>query len=200
VHPYFVARALFTPAKTRSLLRNSPEESVLQQLNRTLARTAAMDSVNRVSYLESRFYMLNTLLRDSDAMSMAHGLELRVPLIDHRLAETMFSIPGPHKLDRNVPKPFLVNAVQAELPDEIVHRRKRGFTFPFERWLRNQMRAEVEQSISSIGDGPLNAVIHSNAAIDVWRDFHACRTSWSRPWSLHVLEQWCERNGLAADG
>jgi asparagine synthase (glutamine-hydrolysing) len=199
VHPYFLARALFTPAKTRSLLRNSPEEDMLQPLKRTLGRTAVMDSVNRVSYLESRCYMLNTLLRDSDAMSMAHGLELRVPLIDHRLAETMFSIPGPHKLDRNVPKPFLVRAVQAELPDQIIHRRKRGFTFPFERWLRNQMRAEVEQSISGIGDGPLNAVINCNAAIDVWRDFHACRTWWSRPWSLHVLEQWCERNGVAAD-
>jgi len=199
VHPYFLARALFTPARVRSLLRYSPEEDVLQPLQRTLARTAAMDSVNRVSYLESRCYMLNTLLRDSDVMSMAHGVELRVPLLDHRLAEIMFSIPGPHKLDRSIPKPFLVNAVKAELPDEIIHRSKRGFTFPFEQWLRNQMHAEVEQSIASIKDGPLNRVINSDAALGVWRDFHACRTSWSRPWSLHVLEQWCERSGVEAE-
>jgi asparagine synthase (glutamine-hydrolysing) len=199
VHPYFLARALFTPAHARGLLRHTPGENTLEPLRQALAQTGAMDAVNRVSYLESRCYMLNTLLRDSDAMSMAHGLELRVPLIDHRLAEVMFSIPGPQKLDRAVPKPLLVNAVNDELPAEIIYRRKRGFTFPFEQWLRNEMRSEVEQSITGMKDGPLHQAIHSASALGVWRDFHARRTSWTRPWSLHVLERWCERNGVEAE-
>ena len=50
--------------------------------------------------------MLNTLLRDSDVMSMAHGLELRVPLIDHQLADKLLALPGAWKLDSDMPKPL----------------------------------------------------------------------------------------------
>jgi asparagine synthase (glutamine-hydrolysing) len=127
---------------------------------------------------------------------MAHGLELRVPLLDNRLAEQLFSIPGRQKLNRAVPKPLLLGAVKSELPHEIVHRRKQGFTFPFEHWLRNQMRDEVESSFSARNDSPLWAAIDRRAALNVWKDFQNGRTSWSRPWSLHVLQRWCEKNQI----
>ncbi len=60
--------------------------------------------------------MLNTLLRDSDFMSMAHGLEVRVPLIDHQLARQVLALPGSWKLDAAMPKPLLVKALKGELP------------------------------------------------------------------------------------
>ena len=198
IHPYFLSRALFTPAQARQLIRGRRLNDAQSPLRQALAETAEMDPVNRVSYLESRCYMLNTLLRDADVMSMAHGLELRVPLIDHRLAEALFSIPGSQKLSRTTPKPLLVGAVRAELPEQIIYRKKQGFTFPFEHWLRNQMRDEVEQSISHITDGPLRGAINPDAALQVWNDFERGRTSWSRPWSLHVLQRWCERNQVFA--
>ncbi len=97
--------------------------------------------------------MLNTLLRDSDFMSMAHGLEVRVPLIDHQLARRVLALPGSWKLDAATPKPLLVRALRGELPDKIVHRPKRGFTLPFEHWLRDALRPVVEESLSKIGDG-----------------------------------------------
>ncbi|HEY4053583.1 MAG TPA: asparagine synthase (glutamine-hydrolyzing) [Terriglobales bacterium] len=197
IHPYFLSRGLFTPAQTRQLFRDQRLGDAQSPLRQALLETAEMDPINRVSYLESRCYMLNTLLRDSDVMSMAHGLELRVPLIDHRLAETLFSIPGSRKLSRTIPKPLLVGAVRSELPDQIIHRKKQGFTFPFEHWLRNQMRDEVEQSIAHIADGPLQGAIEPAAAMQVWNDFQRGRTSWSRPWSLHVLQCWCERNQVS---
>ena len=81
--------------------------------------------------------MLNTLLRDSDFMSMAHGLEIRVPLIDHQLARRVLAFPGRWKVDSRTPKPLLVKALNGQLPDKIIHRRKRGFTLPFEHWLRD---------------------------------------------------------------
>lgn len=199
VHPYFLARALFTPAQARMLLCDSGAEPALAPLRGVLSDTAHMDPINRVSYLESRCYMLNTLLRDADVMSMAHGLELRVPLIDSQLAEKMFMIPGHFKVQRDVPKPFLVNAVRSELPDAIVRRKKQGFTFPFERWLKNEMREEVQQSIANLANGPLRDVIQPDAATRVWRDFQSGDTSWSRPWSLHVLQRWCELNQIAAE-
>jgi asparagine synthase (glutamine-hydrolysing) len=62
--------------------------------------------MDRISYLEARSYMLNTLLRDADVMSMAHGLELRVPLTDPRLTEKTFTVPGRFKMRRGTPKPM----------------------------------------------------------------------------------------------
>ena len=197
IHPYFLSRALFTPACVRQLLCGGHcSLSAQASLRQTLVETAPMDAINRVSYLESRCYMINTLLRDADVMSMAHGLELRVPLIDNQLADLLFSIPGRQKINGTVPKPLLVGAVKAELPHEIIHRRKQGFTFPFEHWLRNQMRDEVESSFSARNDSPLWAAIDRRAALNVWKDFQNGRTSWSRPWSLHVLQRWCEKNQI----
>ena len=197
VHPYFLARALFTPAQARMLLRDPNSGSASSPQRDVLHDTAHMDPINRVSYLEARCYMLNTLLRDADVMSMAHGLEIRVPLIDPQLAEKMFMVPGRFKMQRGTPKPLLVNAVRSELPDNIVHRKKQGFTFPFERWLRNEMRDEIQQSLSAIANGALRDLIAPEVAAGVWRDFQAGRTSWSRPWSLHVLHRWCECNEIA---
>lgn len=199
VHPYFLARALFTPAQVRMLMQDGNAEDALSPLRESLQETCDMDPINRVSYLEVRCYMLNTLLRDADVMSMAHGLELRVPLIDWKLTEKMFTVPGQFKMRRGTPKPLLVDAVRAELPDAIVRRKKQGFTFPFESWLRNEMRPEVEKSLAKLSNGPLGGVIHAKAAANVWRDFESRRTSWSRPWSLHVLHRWCERNQITPE-
>jgi asparagine synthase (glutamine-hydrolysing) len=138
--------------------------------------------------------MLNTLLRDSDFMSMAHGLEVRVPLIDHRLARRILALPGSWKLNAGTPKPLLVKALSGQLPEKIVHRPKRGFTLPFDHWLRDALCPVVEASLSKIGDGALGSLISTRAALRVWQDFLAGRTSWSRPWSLYVLQCWCEQH------
>ncbi|MFZ0321090.1 MAG: asparagine synthase-related protein, partial [Candidatus Sulfotelmatobacter sp.] len=196
IDPYFLARMLFAPEQKDKLLNGSNMESVAfgraqKPLTEALSRAQSLDPVNRVSYLEARCYMLNTLLRDSDSMSMAHGLEVRVPLIDHQLARRVLALPGCWKLDARSPKPLLVRALGGQLPENIVHRAKRGFTLPFEHWLRDEMRPLVEKSLSRIGDGPLGALISQSAACNVWQDFIAGRTSWTRPWSLYVLERWC---------
>jgi len=163
-----------------------------------LSRTQRLDSFNRISYLESRCYMLNTLLRDADVMSMAHGLEVRVPLIDHLAAERVLSVPGSGKVKRGVPKALLVSAVQERLPREVVQRPKRGFTLPFEHWLKDEMRSEVESALLRIDIGPLAKVLDAREAQSVWNSFLAGKTYWSRPWSLYVLQRWCEENAIDA--
>ena len=199
VHPYFLARMLFTPEEQNKLIPAIKTDSAIfslaeKPLTESVTRAHSLDPVNRVSYLEARCYMLNTLLRDSDSMSMAHGLEVRVPLIDHQLARRVLALPGRWKLDARTPKPLLVHALHGELPDNIVHRPKRGFTLPFEHWLRDAMRPKVEESLRKIGDGVLGSLISEPAARGVWQDFLAGRTSWSRPWSLYVLQRWCEQH------
>ena len=192
LHPYFLARMLFTPEQSNSLstVRDSKAiERSLVSLEENLAHTRDLDPVNRVSYLESRCYMLNTLLRDSDVMSMAHGLEVRVPLIDHHLVEELFALPGNWKLDSHTPKPLLVAALCGDLPDQIVHRRKRGFTLPFEHWLRADLHSGVDTTLRKVADGPLASVLDASAILKIWQDFRQGRTSWSRPWALYVLQR-----------
>jgi len=108
VHPYFLVRALFGRSEREALFPANEYEAAEQALEGVLresvTESAILDPVNRVSYLESHWYMRNTLLRDSDSMSMAHGLELRVPFLDQALVEACFRIPGEKKLQGRSPK------------------------------------------------------------------------------------------------
>ena len=195
VHPYFLVRMLFGAAEREALFGAGFEDSeraLESVLRESIARSATLDPVNRVSYLESRWYMRNTLLRDSDFMSMAHGLELRVPFLDRALVEACFRVPGDKKLQGDLPKSLLLASLGVELPREIVNRPKRGFTLPFERWLRGEMRPVVEDALLN-GDWDQTPVSPS-AVREVWNRFLAGETSWSRPWSLFVLKQWCRQN------
>jgi asparagine synthase (glutamine-hydrolysing) len=194
-HPYFVVRSLFNPEERRSLYAGDYEAAagdMAAMLRSSIAASANFDPVNRVSYLESHWYMRNTLLRDSDFMSMAHGLELRVPFLDRSLVEACFRIPGKNKLRGGTPKSLLLKSLGINLPSEIVDRPKRGFTLPFENWLRGEMKPMVEDALSKNGDEPV--LLNPGSVREVWNRFLAGRTSWSRPWSLFVLKRWCEQN------
>jgi len=196
LHPYFLTRMLFTPSQRDLLFPASGArlaDTAVESQRMSLRRALPLDPINRVSYLESRCYMLNTLLRDADSMSMSQGLEVRVPLIDHQLAKAVLALPGAWKVN-GTPKKLLVEALAGTLPDEIVHRPKRGFTLPFEHWIRQELRPEIEPVLSKkrIADGPLGGLLDGGQVQQVWNDFLSGTVSWSRPWSLYVLERWCE--------
>ena len=202
LHPYFLARMLFTPGQRDHLFLSAEifaADAASASLHAILDRTRELDAINRVSYLESRCYMLNTLLRDADFMSMSQGLEVRVPLIDHQLAKHVLALPGAWKLGPT-PKSLLVAALDGSLPGEIVHRHKRGFTLPFEHWLREELRAEVEPVLSSkrFSEGPLGGILNASQVQQVWQDFLQGEVSWTRPWALYVLQRWCELHSVAA--
>jgi asparagine synthetase B (glutamine-hydrolysing) len=93
---------------------------------------------------------------------------------------------------------LLVGALKGALPSEIVHHKKPGFTLPFDRWLRENLRAEIEAALPKIGQGPLGPLLNHDSVTQVWDDFLSQRTSWARIWSLYVLERWCELNSVAA--
>jgi asparagine synthase (glutamine-hydrolysing) len=196
VHPYFLTRTLFTSAQ-RDLLFPTADairaDAASASQRDALQRGLTLDAINRVSYLESRCYMLNTLLRDADFMSMSQGLEVRVPLIDHQLAKAVLALPGAWKLNAT-PKKLLVEALAGSLPDEIVHRPKRGFTLPFEHWMHQELRGEVEPTLAAkrVSDGPLGSFLDGTQVQQVWNDFLRGSVSWSRPWSLFVLQRWSE--------
>ncbi|MCA1576074.1 MAG: asparagine synthase (glutamine-hydrolyzing) [Acidobacteria bacterium] len=158
------------------------------------------DVVNAVSRLELQGYMANTLLRDTDAMSMAHSLEVRVPFVDVKLVDYALSLPGEWKLghrQNGVPKPLLADAIADLLPREFLARRKMGFTLPFEKWMQERMRGEIsavleDASVREVGLEP-------HEVRELWRRFLQTprAVGWSRPWSLFVLARWCAINRVA---
>lgn len=152
------------------------------------------DIINAVSRLELTGYMTNTLLRDTDAMSMAHSLEVRVPFVDTKVVDYVLSLPGEWKAPSRVgPKPLLAGAMADLLPREFLNRPKMGFTLPFEKWLQGSLRGEVGSVLETPGHG-----LNVQAVGDVWRRFleKPRAVGWSRPWSLYVLSKWCEINGV----
>src|SRR5439155_7597659 len=96
-----------------------PPESWEAWLAETAKRAEKLDAFTAVSCLEARSYMVSTLLRDTDAMSMAHSLEVRVPFLDHVLVESVMRLPESAKKNGKVPKPLLVRALQDLLPNEV---------------------------------------------------------------------------------
>jgi asparagine synthase (glutamine-hydrolysing) len=202
-HPYYFTRTLYTPdhvAALRGIDALSGNDLPWRNWMKETAREAsALDSFNAISCLEARSYMVNTLLRDTDSVSMAHSLEVRVPLLDHLLVEFVSQLPAEVKLKRGVNKALLVEALKGLLPEEAVKQRKRTFTFPWERWLRGSLALKVSAGINDMAPA-LAAHLDSDAVRAVWLAFEASKTNWSRPWSLYVLNQWCRKHLEAQPG
>jgi asparagine synthase (glutamine-hydrolysing) len=195
--PYFLSRALFLPRTVRTLLRDhgSANGKLLTPWNPSelVEQVEELDAVNQVSVFEGSFYMPNTLLRDADCMSMAVSLEVRSPFVDHRLWEYVLPLAAKLKLHSKLPKPLLLHAVGKWLPSEVYLRRKMGFTLPFERWLRDGLRARVEHTLLHEEPGE-EALFEQGTMGGLWKAFQAGKTSWSRPWALFALKEWMRRN------
>jgi asparagine synthase (glutamine-hydrolysing) len=155
------------------------------------------DIVNAISRLELRGYMTNTLLRDTDAMSMAHSLEVRVPFVDIKLVDYVLSLPGEWKSSAGGgPKPLLADVMSGWLPREFMARPKMGFTLPFEKWMQGKMRAEIAAVLE---DEKRLVGLKAEMVGSVWRKFleKPKAVGWTRPWAIYVLVKWCEINGIS---
>jgi asparagine synthase (glutamine-hydrolysing) len=195
-HAYFFTRLLFTPETVRSHLRSNgrswEETAWWKWFDRSGRATRDMDDFTAISWLELRAYLLNTLIRDTDAMSMRSSLEVRVPFLDRSLVEFVLSVPQSAKVGRHS-KELLVAALGDILPEEVVRQTKRTFTFPWENWLRGTLGRRVAAGLTEWSPA-LDPYLSRELALSVWRDFLNGRTSWSRPWSLYVLNEWIKRN------
>jgi len=192
--PFYFGRMLFTPAQVSKLMTGESEEAERHWwdwLSDSAEQAGKLDAFAAVSCMEMQSYLVNTLLRDTDSMSMAHSLEVRIPFLDHRLVEFVTSLPQEMKLSKGVPKALLVAALSDLLPDEVVNQKKRGFTLPWSDWLRGPLRSRIESGLADLSPSlPLSA----EHVQSIWRDYLDGKTSWSRPWSLYVLNEWIRKN------
>lgn len=196
-NPYFYARALFTPRAAASGLRQDlyswREFPWYGWLGRAASEAESLDAFTAVSWLELRSYMTNMLLRDVDAMSMHHSLEVRVPFLDAAFIDYVVSLPQEAKRHTAKPKALLIEALGDLLPAEIAAQKKHTFDFPWDNWLRGPLGPRV---MAGFDEWSPSLEPHLGRAFPrkVWNDFCARRTSWSRPWSLYILNEWVKRH------
>lgn len=150
----------------------------------------ADDPVASIAVLESRSYMGNMLLRDSDVFGMAHGLEIRVPLLHRPLVDYMFSVPGPARMSGNGSnKPLLAGAMSGRIPPDPLRLAKRGFALPHARWMAGPLRERFESLVDVTRQSGL---LNPPGVTAVWQGFLNERggPAWSRAWTLGVLGAW----------
>ncbi|MEB3226073.1 MAG: asparagine synthase (glutamine-hydrolyzing) [Synechococcus sp.] len=167
---YHSFRGLFSHAEACQILQvylpgaEFPPRQVFE-----VQRSDSPTLADQISILELSRYMRNQLLRDSDVMSMAWGLELRVPLVDRILVETLTQVPSNQRLLPG--KQLLIQSV-GNIPEFVTNRPKRGFFFPYEQWMQNEWK-DLAKSARQFHNIPL--------------------TPWYRRWSLIILQHWWQQ-------
>ena len=162
--------------------------------------SAGLAPEERTAYVDFPAHLEARLLRDSDALSMASSLELRPVLLDDAIVQFVMSLPMTQRLQK---KKLLLDATREVMPaplqSELLARPKRGFTFPFARWLGGTLRPAIEDvfrpdRLSEVG------VLNPEAVGDLWRRYlrYPGSVGWSRVWSVFVLGRWCELMNLKA--
>lgn len=150
--------------------------------------------LSQVSAAEYMGYTQHTLLKDTDQMSMAVALEVREPFFDTDLVKYVLGIPDKFK-QPVYPKSLLVESVKPLLPDEIVFRKKQGFVFPWNVWMKNELRSFCTEHITRLCE---RNFINGSALQQYWKRFLSNNQAirWMDVWLFVVLEYWLEKNGI----
>jgi asparagine synthase (glutamine-hydrolysing) len=183
-----VYRGLFTRAEAARMLPGAAQFDGVDYITRT-AGPVGSSLPKWIGRAELMTYTASQLLRDTDAMSMAHSVEVRVPLLDTRLVERVNGLPAAQRFHGAGNKPLLRQLMKSSLPAMVLERSERqGFTFPLQEWLA----ADDAQSLWQ-WDAPIMERFDKTELSNLQKRFRAGRTHWSRVWALMSLNEWSRR-------
>jgi asparagine synthase (glutamine-hydrolysing) len=134
---------------SRSLRRDLGGYHAIEVLRRHAEACPSDHPLSQVQYLDLKTYLPGDILTKVDRASMAHGLEVRVPLLDHKLVEWISGLPPELKLQGGVGKYLFKRALAPYLPDDLLYRRKMGFSVPLADWFRGPLRSHLQRSLAS---------------------------------------------------
>jgi asparagine synthase (glutamine-hydrolysing) len=151
------------------------------------------DITSRVQYVDIKTYLPEDILVKVDRMSMAHSLEVRAPILDHKLIEYVGSLPSNLKLKGRKSKYIFKKMLEDRLPPGILYRRKQGFSIPLASWLRNEMKGFVEETLFSSQNG-LSSFFNLQYIEDLWRRHLSGRQDYAYPlWGVMMFSLWERR-------
>jgi asparagine synthase (glutamine-hydrolysing) len=190
IEAYRVQRGLFLPAEIDRLagpaLRatlTAAREQLDDTERKSMLPVGAEMPAAAIARLESRLYLRSQLLRDIDAMGMAHGLEVRTPFVDHRLLAAVWPALGARPSWQRH-KRLLVESLSRPLPPAVTGAPKQGFTLPFADWMRADLAPLVDDGLNA---AEASGWIARGAAQEFCRQWQRGSLHWSRPWGIAVL-------------
>lgn len=191
-YPRDISRLL--SAKMRDLTSNFNGSVIQKYFN------DGSTDLQKISSVETSHYLINTLLRDTDVMGMAHSLEIRAPFIDHHLIEFASTLPDEFKIQNLSSKVILKDAFSDVLPEEVLKRKKMGFAFPLAIWLKKgRLREIVEDALSEENVrrrgwlDPQAVKKHMQNFFNIGSETPNSYQAYQRVWTLVVLELWARK-------
>lgn len=177
-HPiadYLLLRGLFAPADIARLLNTDDKHIASVLFDDTQIDINSTYDKEHAAWFETNLYMQNQLLRDTDVMSMNHGLEVRIPFLDEDFTHIAQNIHPQIRFDEKQPKKLLIDSFEGLLPPAIWNRPKMGFTFPFQQWMAN---------FNEISDSSL---YKGKPAADIVKKFKNNSIHWSKAFALYQI-------------
>lgn len=195
---YFHSMSCFSPEMKRLLYRDSLRPALADYdpfsvMKVYFDRTEGWHPLSRIQYVDIKTYLVDDILTKVDRASMAHSLEVRVPLLDHEFMEYAASIPARYKLRNGRAKYIFKSALRHLLPQEILMRPKLGFSVPLSRWFRDELKGMFEDTV--LAKDAFVGELFDLSAVRLWWAQHQRSTREYSPhlWALLVLECWGRR-------
>ncbi len=191
---YFNSISIFRPGEKSNLFTKDFRQSLngydaIDVLQQYYDRADTPDLLSRIQYVDMKTYLTDDILAKVDRASMAVSLEVRAPLLDHKLMETVATIPSSLKLSGREGKYIFKKAMAPILKSEILDRRKQGFAVPLDRWFRQDLKDLTYEALFSTDDGILDRAFLKK----IW-DQHQ-KGTYDRSahlWSVLMFRKWRE--------
>lgn len=181
---YLFLRGFFTPNAISKILSISKSmvDALLEGF--PIENNLTLEGEERAAWFETNLFMKNQLLKDTDFMSMSHGVEVRVPFLDEQFAATVASISNEYRF-LQTPKGLLINSFKAILPKAIWDRPKMGFSFPLQKWFVNHDLISNEANYEGLYVKKLIG------------KFKAGEMHWSKAFALYQINNYQKRTSKA---
>jgi asparagine synthase (glutamine-hydrolysing) len=185
VCPPYMKRELLSGDVWRQLAGYDSADVLREHYNR--AQTD--DPLSRIQYVDIKTYLVDDILTKVDRASMANSLEVRCPLLDHKLMELIARMPSSLKLRNGQGKYIFKKALERILPAPVLARKKKGFAVPVAEWFRGELKEFAYEALIERQDEALNGAFLTRC----WNQHQRGQRDWSALlWCVLMFKSWRE--------